>query len=293
MGIPAFDTAPSEAIRLDNVIQPSWLHMPVVPNLGAGSGHTLRNDLAGALERGEFELEYQPIVDCNSGRTVAFEALLRWNHPICGRIQPDVFVTIAEETNLMARIGAWVLAEACRECARWADGARVAVNLSATQFARGDIVTVVHDALASSGLAPNRLELELTETCLLVRNGVTLAAMNRLREMGVGLSMDDFGVGYSSLSSLQHFPFDTVKVDRSFVQASEHSDRARRMLEGIVAMCRVLGLRLIVEGVETALQHAHTRSLNVDAVQGYLFGKPKPSAAFAGDRQGRMAPLAA
>jgi EAL domain-containing protein (putative c-di-GMP-specific phosphodiesterase class I) len=238
----------------------------------------LRRDLRDALARGEFELEYQPIVRCDTRQVIACEALLRWNHPALGRIMPDEFIPLAEEGGLMVAIGAWVLEEACRECASWVEPLGIAVNLSAAQFRVSDIVETVSAALAAAGLPATRLQVEITETCLLAGDAWTREAVDRIRGLGVRIAMDDFGVGFSSLSCLNQFPFDTVKVDRSFVKDSAISERARLMLQAIVGLARVLDLRIVVEGVETADQLAFVRSIGVTEIQGFVFSRPASAA---------------
>src|SRR6185437_8265053 len=175
-------------------------------------------DLRRAFVHGEFELHYQPLVDVVSGRISGFESLLRWRHPEKGMISPSEFIPVAEDIGLITSIGEWALREACNEAVKWPSEVKVAVNLSPVQFRSRHLVQVVISALANSGLSPKRLELEITESVFLVETEANLAILHQLRELGVAISMDDFGTGYSSLSYLRSFPFDKIKIDRSFVK---------------------------------------------------------------------------
>ena len=188
----------------------------------------LELDLRQALDAGEFELVYQPVIRVADRALQGFEALLRWRHPTRGMVPPDRFIPHAEAIGLIVPIGAWVLRAACAEAAAWPGAPRVAVNLSAVQFADGSLVETVTDALRGSGLDPRRLELEITESAMLQGTETTLDALHRLKALGVGIAMDDFGTGYSSLSYLQRFPFDKVKIDRSFIAISGAAGKAAR-----------------------------------------------------------------
>ncbi len=238
----------------------------------------LEIDLRQALARGELELYYQPLVALPSGAVTGFEALLRWHHPSRGMIPPDAFVALAEDTGLIVPIGEWSLAQACADAASWPDELRVAVNLSAVQFKRGNPTASVLSALRTSGLRASRLELEITEGVLLQDGDATLAKLQQLRSLGLSIAMDDFGTGYSSLSYLRSFPFDRIKIDRSFV-----SDLGkRRDCEAIVRVVADLGVSLGVtttaEGVETAEQLARVSAEGYDEAQGYYLGRPIPGA---------------
>ncbi len=239
--------------------------------------HAVENDLRNALARGEFEVYYQPIVSLGSGRVVAFEALARWNHPACGLVGPAEFIEIAEECGLILPLGAFVLDQACRQAALWPSEVRVSVNLSAVQFRVGNLLQSVTDTLANAGLAAERLELEITESLLLQNNQATLAALHKLRGLGVTIAMDDFGVGYSSLSYLRSFPFDRIKIDRSFVSDLSKRDDCLFIIRAIVGLCRNLGIATTVEGVETAEQLAILQAEGCGDAQGYLFGRPAPA----------------
>jgi diguanylate cyclase (GGDEF)-like protein len=234
----------------------------------------LEHDLQGAIARGELELQYQPIVDSRSGRTICCEALLRWNHPQRGPIAPSVFVPIAESTGLIVPIGLWALRTACREATLWPADIRVAVNLSALQFRGGDdIVAATEAILGEVGLPPGRLELEVTETVLVDDTATTLAIIERFHRLGVGMSLDDFGIGFSSLAYLSDFPFSKVKIDKKFSQDIGRSRRARRIVRGIAQITRELDIELVAEGVETHGQLQRLQALGIHAIQGYYFSR--------------------
>ena len=238
----------------------------------------LELDLQVALERNEFEILYQPLVDTERGRVAGFEALLRWRHPVRGTVSPAEFIPVAEDMGLIRAIGAWVLQEACREAATWPDDVKVAVNLSPVQFSGGDIVGAVARALEGSGLAAGRLELEITESLLLADTGAVLETLHRLRQLGTRIAMDDFGTGYSSLSYLQRFPFDKIKIDQAFIrQLSDKSDSAA-IVRAVIGLGKSLGMAIIAEGVETAEQLAILQAEGCWDVQGYFFSPPKPAA---------------
>jgi diguanylate cyclase (GGDEF)-like protein len=238
----------------------------------------LARDLRGAMAHDEFELYYQPIITTRSGRISGFEALLRWNHPSRGFVEPDDFIVAAEECGVIIPLGEWVIERTCREAARWPDDLHVSVNLSAEQFRAANLVEMVRDQLSATGLAPGRLRLEITETVLLHSTARNVAVLHQLRSLGVGILMDDFGVGYSSLSYLRQFPFDGVKIDRSFVTDLATRANAVYLVRAIVGLCRDLGIRSIAEGVETAAQLAILRAEGCSELQGYLFSGPRPAA---------------
>jgi diguanylate cyclase (GGDEF)-like protein/PAS domain S-box-containing protein len=232
------------------------------------------NDLREALVRGEFALVYQPQLSSVTGRICGFEALLRWHHPIEGLVSPAEFIPLAEETGLINPIGTWVLREACSEAAGWPGALRIAVNLSPIQFRNRDLVGSVRDALKSSGLAPERLELEITEGVLLADNEANLSTLHELRALGVRIAMDDFGTGYSSLSYLRSFPFDKIKIDRSFVSQVGESLHCTAIVRAVTGLAASLGIITTAEGVETAAQLAHLKAEGCHEVQGFLFSKP-------------------
>lgn len=238
----------------------------------------LETDLRAALANDEFELHYQPIVDLKTNRPVAFEALLRWNHPVRGRVGPDEFIPLAEETGEITAIGAWVLRTACRDAASWPDDISVAVNLSPIQFKSTTLPLHVLGALNGAGLAAHRLELEITEAVVMQDTEATLAMLRSLKILGVSVAMDDFGTGYSSLSYLRQFPFDKIKVDRSFVRDIDTVDQSAAVVRAVLDLSVSFGMRTTAEGVETEEQLAHLRAEGCGQVQGYLFSRPRPGA---------------
>jgi diguanylate cyclase (GGDEF)-like protein len=238
----------------------------------------LEHDLKLAVPNGELDIEYQPVVDPRSGRTICCEALLRWRHPVRGSIPPGIFIPIAEATGLIMPIGAWVLEKACMEATHWASDIKVAVNLSAVQFKRGrEIVDTVTAALAQSGLAPSRLDLEITESVLIDDSAGALRILEELRGKGIGISLDDFGTGFASLAYLNDFPFSKIKIDRKFSQNVENSPRTAAIIKGIAETTRELRMERIAEGVETEVQLERMQSFGINAIQGYLFSKPLPA----------------
>ncbi len=242
----------------------------------------LELDLRSALTAGEFELFYQPLVSLISNRICGFEALMRWHHPARGLVSPAEFIPIAEEIGLIIPLGEWALAQACTEAAGWPGSVKVAVNLSPVQFKSGNLVQAVMDALDRSGLPAQRLELEITESVLLQSNETTLATLHDLRDLGVRIAMDDFGTGYSSLSYLRSFPFDKIKIDKSFVRdlgVKQDSDAIVRAVTGLAVS---LGMMTTAEGVETHEQLAHLRVQGCSEVQGYLLSRPCPASDVAG-----------
>ncbi|GAA0598523.1 hypothetical protein GCM10009416_40880 [Craurococcus roseus] len=242
----------------------------------------LTQDLRTAAAEGDFQLAYQPLHRLADGALVGFKALLRWQHAERGPVPPDAFIPIAEETGLIVPIGAWVLRRACAEASGWPDGLRVAVNLSPVQSRRGaDLVALVRDALAVSGLPPDRLELEITEGLLLHDTDAALRTLTELRALGCSIAMDDFGTGHSSLGYLWRFPFDKLKIDRSFVLGMGEDPKAAAIVCSVVALGRALGLIVTAEGVETAEQVASLRDAGCAQGQGFLLGRPAPTAAVA------------
>ncbi|OAF17236.1 PAS-domain containing protein [Bradyrhizobium neotropicale] len=243
----------------------------------ARSRHALEHDLRGALEGRQFHLVFQPQVRLDTSELTGFEALLRWNHPTRGLVSPAEFIPIAEENGLIVPIGEWALRAACATAASWPDVA-VAVNLSPVQFRSRGLVAMVTNALAEAGLPPRRLELEVTETALLDDSEATIEILHQLRALGVRVSLDDFGVGYSSLSYLRKFPFDRIKIDRSFVGTLGESPESIAIVRTIASLGAVLGVETTAEGVETVEQLDFVRECGCTAVQGYYFGKPCPTA---------------
>ncbi len=240
----------------------------------------LGDELRGAVARGELSLAYQPIVDVADRSVMAVEALLRWTHPEFGAVSPTEFVPIAEENATIVEIGAFVLRQACQDAMAWPHPVRVAVNLSAAQFERGDLVETVRSALAESGLPAKRLEIEVTELMLIHCHETVFAKLNKLRALGVQTALDDFGAGYSSLSYLNEFPFDKVKIDQSFIRDIDtpKSAKAASIIRAINAIGRDLSMRVVVEGIETQDQLAAIRDLGIEGAQGHFFSRPVPVA---------------
>ena len=252
-------------------------------------------DLRRAFVNGEFELHYQPLVDIGADRISGFESLLRWQHPDKGMISPADFIPIAEDIGLIVPLGEWVLREACTEATRWPADVKVAVNLSAVQFRSRNLVQAVISALAHSGLSPLRLELEITESVFLAETEANLAILHQLRELGVSISMDDFGTGYSSLSYLRSFPFDKIKIDRSFVKDIAERPDCVAIVRAISGLGRSLNITTTAEGVETIDQLDWLRNEGCNEVQGFLFSAAKPASEVAAllSRFGRRASQAA
>jgi diguanylate cyclase (GGDEF)-like protein len=238
----------------------------------------LELDLRAALKRDEFEVYYQPIRDIARDSVVAFEALVRWNHPLRGMIAPLNFIPLAEETGLIVPLGDWVLRSACADAAGWSRDVDVAVNLSPVQFKNPNLVSSVMAALQASGLAAHRLELEITESVLLQNSEATLAVLHELRAFGVRISLDDFGTGYSSLSYLRSFPFDKIKIDRSFISELATRDDSVAIVRAVTGLGKSLGIVTTAEGVETEAQFDLLRLEGCTQVQGYLFSPPRPAA---------------
>ena len=234
----------------------------------------LESDLRLAVERGEFELLYQPLFDLELNRVCSFEALLRWRHPARGLVAPADFIPVAEDTGLVLPIGAWAVREACAQAVRWPEHVRVAVNVSPVQFHRGGLQDVILRALADSGLAPQRLEIEITESVFLEGGEATLKLLHSLRSLGVRIALDDFGTGYSSLSYLQSFPFDKLKIDRSFIQNLLTRQGASAIVRAITELAQALGIETTAEGVEETEQLMELRSHGCSSVQGFLFAEP-------------------
>lgn len=231
-------------------------------------------DLRGAIARNELVLHYQPLVNATDGQPTGFEALVRWNHPSRGVVSPAEFITIAEQSDLIVDIGDWTINEACMAATTWPEQLTVAVNLSARHFRRSDIGGVVKRALSRSGLAPHRLEIEITEGLLIENPEEVIEKLAEIRALGVTVAMDDFGTGYSSLSYLLKFPFDKIKIDRSFVEASTNDPIARDIMRAIASMAKTLKLRITAEGVETAEQVAFLSEIACHQLQGYYFARP-------------------
>ncbi len=234
-------------------------------------------DLNKGLTGGEFELHYQPLVDLKSNEVTGCEALIRWRHPMRGMVPPAEFIPLAEENGFIVALGEWVIREACATAASWPRPLKVSVNLSPAQFRNSHLASVVLSALGSAGLAPDRLELEITETVLLANTDANLAILKQLRSIGIKIALDDFGSGYSSLAYLQKFPFDRIKIDRCFVRDIDASSSSRKIVRAMAAMANGLGMAATAEGVETEEQRAAVLSEGCSEMQGYLFSRAVPA----------------
>jgi len=246
-------------------------------HMAAEERRVLEIALRSAVENSEMHLTYQPVVNAANGQLTGFEALLRWTHPQFGNVSPAKFVPLAEEARLIAPIGEWVLRTACDEAARWDIPVRIAVNVSPEQLHNPAFVSVVAQALAQSGLPPERLELEVTESVFMREGTVAIEVLEKVLDLGVRLSLDDFGTGYSSLGYLAHTRFSSIKIDRSFVQgASKGTKEAIAIIRAVVALAESLGMATTAEGVETEEEHQMVQQLGCTKVQGYYFGRPLP-----------------
>ena len=239
--------------------------------------HSLEQDLRAALAGDELQVHYQAQADIKTGRVNGFEALLRWQHPERGWIPPNEFISIAEESSLIVSLSEWVLRRACEDASTWPSNIRVSVNLSAEQFKHEDVAKTVRNVLQSCNLAPSRLELEITETVLIEDAETALLTLHKLKSLGVRIAMDDFGTGYSSLSYLQRFPFDRIKIDRSFVSGADQNAGSRAIIRAITVLGGALDLSVIAEGVETRAELQVLAAENCDEIQGYLLSRPVPA----------------
>jgi predicted signal transduction protein with EAL and GGDEF domain len=237
----------------------------------------LEMDLRQAISDGAFEVYYQPCVSLRDGRITGCEALLRWHHPERGMVSPAEFIPVAEETGLINQLGEWVLATACAEAATWPEDSKLAVNVSPIQFKSGTLALKIVAALAASGLAANRLELEITEAVLIRDDEAALAILHQLRAIGVRIALDDFGTGYSSLSYLQRFPFDKIKIDRCFVNDLAEPEGSSCIVQAVVNIAAARHMTTTAEGVETEQQRKLLRELGCSEMQGYLFSSAKPA----------------
>src|SRR6266705_2095435 len=238
----------------------------------------MEQDLRQALADGGFELHYQPLVDLGHNEVTGCEALLRWRHPERGMISPAEFIPVAEDTGLINELGEWVLRTACAEAASWPDHIRIAVNVSPVQLKCQTLALKIIGALATSGLKPERLELEITEAVLIRDDEAALAILHQLRGIGVRIALDDFGTGYSSLSYLQRFPFDKIKIDRCFVNDIAEPDGSSCIVQAVVNIAAERHMTTTAEGVETRQQQELLRALGCSEMQGDLFSPPKSAA---------------
>jgi EAL domain-containing protein (putative c-di-GMP-specific phosphodiesterase class I) len=238
----------------------------------------LENQLRDALKKNQIYVNYQPEFDVTSGQLVRFEALARWNHPTLGAIPPDKFIPVAEESGLIVPLGAFILEQACAEAKKWENltpyPVQVAVNVSSIQFSRVTFAEEVAEILHRTGLKPERLQLELTESIMVDGIHSTAENMKLLKNVGITFAIDDFGTGYSCLSYLPSLPFDALKIDRSFVRTCDSSVEGRMLVQSLISLAQNIGLRVIVEGVETQEQLNVIRKLGGDEMQGYLLGRP-------------------
>lgn len=241
----------------------------------------LEQHLHHAIERNQLELWYQPIFDRARRRTVSLEALLRWRDPVRGLVQPAEFIQLAEETGMIVPIGEWVLRTACKQLRCWHDqglaGLHVAVNISAVQLQQPRLVEMVRAAIEESGISPQSLQLEITESAAMQSFETTMKALRQIREMGVGVAIDDFGTGQSSLIYLKHFPIDTVKIDKEFLRDVTVDETAAAIVSYVINLAHTLQLRVVAEGVETEEQYTFLKHYACDLLQGYLFSKPLPA----------------
>lgn len=245
---------------------------------GASERLQLISDMRAALTRKEFELYYQPVFDAKTSQPCGVEALVRWRHPVNGLMSPDRFIPLAEETGLMEPLGEWILEQACTDAASWPEHIKVAVNLSAVQFRSGRLFEVILCALVESGLPPERLELEITETALMQNVESNSAVIQQLKNIGISIALDDFGTGYSSLSYLTTFPFDKIKIDKSFTQGLSNRAECAAIVASVLTLARGLDMTVTAEGVETKQQFELLRIAGVHQMQGYLFARPGPLA---------------
>jgi EAL domain-containing protein (putative c-di-GMP-specific phosphodiesterase class I) len=243
----------------------------------AKARRALEFDLRESIMCGGFELHYQPLVALQTNAVVGCEALLRWRHPVRGLVPPAEFVPLAEETGLINQLGEWVLQTACAEAVTWPSHTKIAVNVSPIQFKSQGLALKVAAALAESGLSAHRLELEITEAVLIRDDESALSILHQLRGLGVRIAMDDFGTGFSSLSYLQRFPFDKIKIDRCFVENVTKKGGSLAIVRAVIGIAKSRSITTTAEGVETESQRKMLRKLGCDEMQGYLFSRPKPA----------------
>ena len=282
--------APDDGTEMDDLVKKADLALYGAKTEGRGTyrffepemnarmkRRELETDLRSAIANGEFVVHYQPLIDLQTGAMAGCEGLLRWNHPQYGMVPPLEFIPVAEETGLINPIGEWVLRQACKDAVAWPGSMSVAVNISPVQFRNGGLALIVASSLKASGLPAARLELEVTELVLMQNNDTTLSTLHQIRDLGVRISMDDFGTGYSSLSYLRRFPFDKIKIDRSFIGDLSKDEEALSVVRGILTLASNLKMATTAEGVETADQKKLLSGLGCDQMQGYLFSEPRPA----------------
>jgi len=234
----------------------------------------MESDLRFAIKHGELRLHFQPRYRISDGEMVGAEALVRWQHPVRGLIPPDMFIPIAEDSGLIVPLGDWVLETACNHAATWPEGLFVSVNLSPIEFKRSNVVERIQNNLVKTGIDPTRLELEITESTMLEDAAGTLETMKALKALGIRITMDDFGTGYSSLNNLRTFPFDGLKIDRSFLNRLANSEEDKSVIEAMIGLGRALSLTVTAEGIETAEHLQWLRTVSCDEGQGYFLSRP-------------------
>ncbi len=246
----------------------------------ANTQQSAERELKEAIAEGQFELHYQPVVDVRTRHLCGVETLVRWRHPLKGLISPDHFIPLAESTGLIKPLGEWILHRACADAANWPAHVKIAVNISAVQFKKSNLFDTILGALLKTGLSPDRLELEITETSLLENREAHLTTIRRLKHLGLSIALDDFGTGFSSISYLTIFPFDKIKIDKSFTRDVLARDECKAVVASTLALAQGLGIVTTVEGVETEEQFEYMRAAGVELAQGYLFGRPVPISDF-------------
>jgi diguanylate cyclase (GGDEF)-like protein len=286
--------APEDGVEPDELLKRADLALYSVKSSGRNDFRLFRNEmlefvntqqsaereLREAIAEGQFELHYQPVVDAKTRQLCGVETLVRWRHPTKGMIPPDNFIPLAESTGLIVPLGEWILKEACADATAWPEHVKVAVNISAIQFKKGNLFEVILGTLVKTGLPPERLELEITETSLLENQEAHLTTIRQLKNLGLSIALDDFGTGFSSINYLTIFPFDKIKIDKSFTKGVLSRSECKAVVASSLALAKGLGIVTTVEGVETEEQFEYMRIAGVELVQGYLFGKPVPIAEF-------------
>jgi len=238
----------------------------------------METDLRVGLARNEFELYFQPIVDVATQQPRSMEALVRWRHPERGLVMPDQFISIAEDAGLITPLGEWILQSACAQAAKWPADVKVAVNISPVQFRKASLLDVIMCALVETGLPPDRLEIEITERVLLSSEADNVSMLHQLKGLGISIALDDFGTGHSSLGYLKLFPFDKIKIDRSFTRDLLERTDSAAIVSAVTVLAHSLGVETVAEGVETHEQLRALRAIGLHQAQGFLFGRPVPAA---------------